>query len=166
MELLISAHSLENGTSSSVCYSLDGSLTLGRGPESPLLLDGAGISRGHFRLHREGEDVLLTDLSSNGTWVNNQRMARGEPYRLAPADAIKVPGFDLRIEWTSIRPAGGTSLPADAAPLHRAADAEPVFAGGPRRFALDLVASLSTVERILIVLALATAVLVVLYVTA
>jgi pSer/pThr/pTyr-binding forkhead associated (FHA) protein len=161
MELLISAHSHDNGAVNSAQCSLNGSLTLGRGPESPLLLDGSGISREHLRLDLEGGRILITDLSSNGTWVNAHRLTRGEPQPLTHSDEIKIPGFEIRIDLTNIStPEDRQILPPAPVVLQ---PAEPARAGGPVEFLRVFGASLSTVEKFLLALALSTLALVVLY---
>lgn len=75
----------------------DSPVVLGRGPDSPLMLAGTGISRDHVRLHCEGEVVWVTDLSSNGTWINGRRLTRGQSYALKAGDAVQLPGYDLEI---------------------------------------------------------------------
>jgi pSer/pThr/pTyr-binding forkhead associated (FHA) protein len=152
VELLISARSEANGELSSVRFSLDGAVTLGRGTEGPLLLDGNGISREHLRLHSEGDGILVTDLSSNGTWLNTTRLKRGEPRLLAPADAIRIPGFEIRIELpnTSAKP-----IPQDTAVPERTRQ--------PLDFARTFAASFSRIEKVLIALALATLLLAAVY---
>ena len=162
MELLISAHSDENGTQNSARCSLDSAVTLGRGPESPVLLDGTGISREHLRLHSEGDGIFITDLSSNGTWLNTRRLTRGEPNALTPADAIKIPGFEIRIDLQDVAAAEGQQAPAAAAVVSETS-AAPVRTGGPLESVRDFGASLSRVEGLLIALAVATLALVVLY---
>jgi predicted component of type VI protein secretion system len=152
VELLISTHCRENGARNSTRRNLNGELVLGRGPESPLLLDGTGISREHFRLHSAGDDIFVTDLSSNGTWLNTKRLQRGDPHPLAPADAIEIPGFEIRIDWKTMSANGHQQI---APPVVAAAPAEP----SRRGFA----ASFSAVEKFVIVLALTTFSLVVFY---
>jgi predicted component of type VI protein secretion system len=163
VELLISAHARENGTHNSARCSLDGTLTLGRGPDSPLLLDGTGISREHLRLQSQGEGIFVTDLSSNGTWLNGRRLTRVEPHPFTPADAITIPGFEIRIDLTNTSVTGGAQLAAAPVPIVREADGEPLRTGGQLTILRSLGASLSRVERFLIALALATVVLVVVY---
>lgn len=164
MELLISAHSRENGAHNSARCSLNDALTLGRGPDSPLLLDATGISREHLRLHLEGDGIFVTDLSSNGTWLNELRLTRGEPHPLTTADAIKIPGFEIRIDLTksSADKNPQTSLPAVAVPK-AAPDAR---AGGPLEFVRSFGTSLSRVEKFVVVLALATLALIAVYLAA
>jgi predicted component of type VI protein secretion system len=152
VELLISTRSLDNGEFNSAQRELDGGVTLGRGSESLLPLDGTGISREHLRLHSEAGKIFVTDLSSNGTWLNARRLTRGQPHLVTPSDILKVPGFEIGIHLPH-----APSQP-EAGPL-----AEPARAGGPLAFVRAFGNSLSPGEKFLIFLALATLVLVFAY---
>lgn len=60
-------------------YPIHGTTTIGRSPECTLRLDESGISRVHARLQPTEDGMLLEDLgSSNGTYVNEKRVLRGE----------------------------------------------------------------------------------------
>jgi predicted component of type VI protein secretion system len=161
MEVAISVRSEESGALDTVSCTLDNALTLGRGPESPVPLDGTGISREHLRLHMEGSALFVTDLSSNGTWLNGRRLTRGEPQAVTPAEAIRIPGFEIRIESGS---SIGVERKQAVAPPSQAA-AEPARVGGRLEAVMAFGASFSKLDRFLIALALATIVLVVLYLT-
>jgi serine/threonine-protein kinase len=54
------------------------------------------ISRRHAIFRRRGEDIWVEDVSTNGTWVNNQRIY-GERM-LSPGDHIKAGDCVLRLE--------------------------------------------------------------------
>jgi predicted component of type VI protein secretion system len=155
VELEISARSEKNGDLTSARVNLDGAVTLGRGPESALLLDATGISREHLRLHSEGDGVFVTDLSSNGTWVNSARLKRGEPERLTAGDTIKIPGFAIRVELPN--------TPANLAPTIAV---EPERARGPLSYVRTFAGSFSRTEKFLITLALASLFLVIVYLSA
>jgi predicted component of type VI protein secretion system len=161
VELSISVRSEKTGALDTVKCSLDTAVTLGRGPESPVALDGSGISREHLRLHIEGNALLVTDLSSNGTWLNGRRLTRGEPHAVTSAEAIRIPGFEICVDPQN--GSGGAAKQASAAAPQTAV--EPARVGGPLESVLALWASLSNVDRFLIALAVATVVLVVLYFT-
>jgi predicted component of type VI protein secretion system len=158
MQVAISVRSEETGALDTVRCALDTAVMLGRGPESPVQLDGTGISREHLRLHMEGNALFVTDLSSNGTWVNGRRLTRGEPQAVTSTEAIRIPGFEIHIESGSLK----AERKQPAAPASEAA-AEPVRVGGRLKSVLALGASFSKLDRFLIALALATIVLVVLY---
>ena len=59
-----------------------GAMTIGRSLPSGLLLEGAEVSRAHCRIDVDGDDVSVTDLNStNGTFVDNERVAETMPLR-------------------------------------------------------------------------------------
>ncbi|MDQ3270233.1 MAG: FHA domain-containing protein [Pseudomonadota bacterium] len=60
-------------------FPLPGPMTVGRARESDLLLDEQGLSRHHARLVPTADGLQIEDLgSSNGSFINNQRVVRGE----------------------------------------------------------------------------------------
>jgi signal transduction histidine kinase len=64
------------------------SFSLGREAGNRIQLHDTEVSRHHAELRRAGDDFILTDLgSSNGTFVNNQRIERRE---LASGDQVQV----------------------------------------------------------------------------
>ncbi len=63
-------------------------LTIGRASECDLLLDSPLVSRHHARLERSGPTHVLSDLgSTNGTYVNSQRIDRAE---LHAGDVVQI----------------------------------------------------------------------------
>jgi pSer/pThr/pTyr-binding forkhead associated (FHA) protein len=152
VELVISARSEKNGDLTSARIDLGGGVTLGRGPESPLLLDAPGMSRDHLRLHLEEDELFVTDLSSNGTWLNSARLRRDKPELLTAADSIKIPGFEIRIELPN--------APAQFSPMTAP---EPERSRGPLASVRTFAGSFSRLEKFLITLALASLFLVIAY---
>jgi pSer/pThr/pTyr-binding forkhead associated (FHA) protein len=72
-------------------------LTVGRAPESGLLLSDRDVSRRHARLHRSNGSVWVEDLgSANGTRVNGERIQGRR--RIGPGDLVQIGGFDLAVE--------------------------------------------------------------------
>jgi ABC-type multidrug transport system ATPase subunit/pSer/pThr/pTyr-binding forkhead associated (FHA) protein len=68
-------------------------LTIGRGPENDLQLDYPTISRRHARIQRvgSGDQYVIEDLhSSNGTVVNDDWIAPGEPHRLYAGSTMRI----------------------------------------------------------------------------
>jgi adenylate cyclase len=63
-----------------------------------LIIDDPAISRTHLelRLDFDRDQAWLTDLSTNGTRVNGQRIERSVPVRLMPGDRVRVGGMDLQ----------------------------------------------------------------------
>ncbi|MCU0226712.1 MAG: FHA domain-containing protein [Bryobacterales bacterium] len=72
-------------------------ILLGRGPESPVPLDGVKLSRNHLALSVEGNQLTLTDLSSNGVWINAQSIPKKSPVPLQGSEEIAIPGYRLRV---------------------------------------------------------------------
>lgn len=99
VQLLITHN--EDSTLEAVDCELDSRLVLGRDFASPARLDGVGVSREHFALVSKTGDLLVEDLSSNGTSVNGSPMRKGEPVRLTNGDLIEVPGYKIEISWPS-----------------------------------------------------------------
>lgn len=63
--------------------------TIGRARECDLVLDSGEISRLHAQLVSDHLNLYLEDLgSTNGTFVNGQRLEPGEPLRLRSGDVI------------------------------------------------------------------------------
>ena len=71
-------------------------LTLGRGPDSPVPLDGSSLSREHLRFELSDRTLVVTDISSNGAWVNGKSLGAGLPRDLKPGDEVSVAGYRIR----------------------------------------------------------------------
>ncbi len=66
-------------------------MLIGRDPTAEICLSDQGISRRHAQILKENEAVYLLDLgSSNGSFVNNRRLASKEKVCLAKEDMIKL----------------------------------------------------------------------------
>ena len=74
------------------------SLTIGRGAENDVSLDGDEFaSARHARIEPRRDGVWVEDIgSTNGTFVNGERL--DGPRRLAPGDVVRVGETDLRFE--------------------------------------------------------------------
>jgi putative peptide zinc metalloprotease protein len=98
-------------------------MTIGRAPDSTLLLADGTVSRRHARIAVDGEELTLEDTgSSYGTWVDGRRV--GGPVRLREGTRIRVGEQELVVErrrrdseagLTVVVPPG---LTADGAPDH------------------------------------------------
>ena len=78
-------------------------LSIGRSGESDLQLLGLGVSRFHCVVEDHGDELVIADLnSSNGTFVNGQRVKR-QP--LHDGDQIEVGTIKLAVERTPGRKA-------------------------------------------------------------
>lgn len=72
------------------------SVSFGRGAANDIVLNDARVSRSHARLDCSPSGVVLTDLgSSNGCWVNGQRVERAV---LKPGDLITLGGAQLHFD--------------------------------------------------------------------
>ena len=77
----------------------DRAITIGRVDECDVVVTSPGVSRQHVRIERRGGSLVLTDLgSSNGTYVNGQRI--GEPTELFNGDQIRL-GRSVELLYTA-----------------------------------------------------------------
>lgn len=68
-----------------------GTLVLGRGTAADADLVDNSVSRRHAEIRYDGEDATVTDLgSTNGTWVNADRVGRGEQAMLSNGDVLRL----------------------------------------------------------------------------
>ncbi|MFG3599267.1 FHA domain-containing protein [Micromonospora chersina] len=68
---------------------------VGRAPSADIVLADPHLSRRHATVQATPYGVVLTDLgSTNGTWLNDQRIAGSVP--LADGDVIRLGRTDLR----------------------------------------------------------------------
>lgn len=86
-------------------------IVLGRGPQSPVPLDGPAVSREHLSVELRGGAVWVTDISSNGSYFNNRTLTPGAPQMAGPADEIRVGEYVLRFQIVAEEP---PPTPADA----------------------------------------------------
>ena len=73
-------------------------LTIGRGGDNTAVLDGDDYaSARHARVESQRDGVWILDLgSTNGTWVNGQRM--DGRHRLRDGDVVRIGQTELRFE--------------------------------------------------------------------
>ncbi|MBU0703009.1 MAG: FHA domain-containing protein, partial [Chloroflexi bacterium] len=78
------------------------SLIIGRNPQADIPLHKSIISWQHARLDRTPQGHTLTDLgSTNGTYVNGQRLTR--PHQLRQGDVVQIGPFKLVYEATGFQ---------------------------------------------------------------
>lgn len=78
-----------------------GALTIGRAPPCALLLEAAEVSRAHCRLDVLGDEVSVTDLNStNGTFVDNKRLAQTMPLRHGAL--LRIGSYVMTCEYQSV----------------------------------------------------------------
>jgi putative peptide zinc metalloprotease protein len=107
---------------------LVGEVTIGRAPESSVVLADQSVSRRHARISADA--VLSDDGSRYGTWVDGRRVA--EPVALRDGSSIRLGDVDVVVERRrSLAEAGRTIVvrPGDSLLLHTA-DGE--LDGSPR----------------------------------
>src|SRR5437879_5553793 len=65
--------------------------TIGRARDCSLIIDHSQVSRLHATMEWDHEQVVITDLgSTNGTFVNGERLAPNQQRRLRAGDKINV----------------------------------------------------------------------------
>ncbi|MDQ6932805.1 MAG: FHA domain-containing protein [Candidatus Eremiobacteraeota bacterium] len=62
--------------------------TIGRASGADVVLNDPAVSRVHARLDNEAQTVFLTDLSSNGTYLNGERIT--DSLELRTGDTIDI----------------------------------------------------------------------------
>ena len=79
-------------------YELDGSAIVGRSDKCDICCDDPMMSRQHFVLEIDGNNLYVSDLNTmNGTNVNGVRIT--ERYKLTSYDEITAGNIRFRIEW-------------------------------------------------------------------
>lgn len=67
--------------------------TLGRARECDYVIDSSQVSRLHVQFNFDYQQVTIRDLgSTNGTFLNNERLEPHKDYRLRASDVIQVAG--------------------------------------------------------------------------
>ncbi len=75
-------------------------LTAGRREPCNILLKNPRVSKKHFRLERDGNEIWITDLNStNGTRVNETILEANTRVKLNPGDVVKAGPMELIITW-------------------------------------------------------------------
>jgi predicted component of type VI protein secretion system len=92
-------------------YDLDAPvIRVGRVPEMDIVIDNVSVSRRQAEIQQQGEGWVVRDIgSSNGTFVNGERLTGDRPLR--PGDEIAIGKYSLFFERV---PSG--AAPAAAAP--------------------------------------------------
>ncbi|HEX3314865.1 MAG TPA: SpoIIE family protein phosphatase [Gemmataceae bacterium] len=96
-------------------YTLDGETTiLGRQNDSTVCLTGKNVSRHHAQILRRGSGYFIEDMgSSNGTFLNGQRLNAYSPQSFTDEDRIQIGAYVFRlstapsVEMKSPSPEGG-----------------------------------------------------------
>jgi hypothetical protein len=76
-------------------FTLDGLMTIGRSPRAEIEIEDTFASGNHARIYENGGYFYIEDMNStNGTYVNGQRVAARELLR--PDDRIRIGGTEFR----------------------------------------------------------------------
>ena len=80
-------------------YLLGGrSVTIGRDPGSDIVLGDPTVSREHARIEHDGGQWWLVRMESTGrTWLNGQRIARGQRLPVHDGDRLRF-GFHTQLQ--------------------------------------------------------------------
>ena len=116
MELELAIELKETGKVTVSRLLVEGRVAIGRGPESPVLIDGPLISREHFAFEVVNNQLSVIDLSSNGVWLNGYRLPTGQLYLVNEADLLAVPGYNIRCLILGAKPAAPVTVKTAAAP--------------------------------------------------
>jgi len=65
------------------------------------VLDDKRVSSKHFRLFKHGGDVMIEDLSANGTFVNETRLVKDKPVPIHNGDQV---GLLLEMKQAGTKP--------------------------------------------------------------
>ena len=76
-------------------------LTVGRSKENDLFLDDKSVSKLHTSLVMDSEGTLLVaDVgSTNGTFVENERIGYGKAVEIIPNQSIRFGDIDVKFDW-------------------------------------------------------------------
>jgi pSer/pThr/pTyr-binding forkhead associated (FHA) protein len=90
------ALTIEDGPQSGLTYVLGpGNTVAGRGADAAIFLPDVTVSREHVRLAVDNSGLSMSDLgSTNGTYVNGQRLAAG---MLKEGDRMMIGKYHLRV---------------------------------------------------------------------
>jgi hypothetical protein len=128
---------------------LSQAFTIGRNETSDLTINQAVVSGVHCKLALRGGSLILTDLSSNGTFLNGVKVGKGKDVEVKVGDVVQIArprGYDqdfaakfkliaLTHSSVPIAPASGLAVPPRAAQApgsgSRTRSSTPVKAVGP-----------------------------------
>ena len=162
MDVILKVRSKADEAVRNVRHPLSGRMILGRGPDSAVPLDAPGISREHLEVRLENSALLLTDLSSNGTWLNGARMPQRRKCKTSEGDLVELPGYEIQVQLAAapLPPPGSRSLPESGATV-----APPRASAAAGKRAPSLAASVSGLEVFLLLVVLMSAALLIFYLT-
>lgn len=114
-------------------FKLDGEVTIGRTPESGLVIGDSGLSRRNTTIFRDGDDLLVVDEgSTNGTYLNGEKLDTrprilhdGDTLRLGNSTTIRIDTGEKREAAPAPTPAQTPQQPVEtpASPAYVAPEA-------------------------------------------
>lgn len=116
---------MRSGPSIGRTYALETSeTTLGRDAANRIAINDVEISRKHARILKQGEEYLLEDLgSTNGTFINGQRISGSHPIKIGDMIAM---GENVVLQCEADFDPDATMLSARAAKAEASVPAAPV----------------------------------------
>jgi predicted component of type VI protein secretion system len=132
-------------------------LQLGRDSVSPIQFQGRNISRKHLDLLNRDGKVVVQDLSTNGTWVNGERAAKGAQHEVHNGDLIEIPEYRIEIRL----PGEGPSAPSSA--FVRSMPGEPPARSRCSKLVHRLTASLDPLEGLVVLGAIGSLTVILVY---
>jgi hypothetical protein len=110
---------------------IDSGLVIGRDPDSDLVVSGMEVSRRHAVLRRSPRGYVLTDVSTNGSYVNGRRIDGSRVLRAG--DVIRIGEEEFRFEGSAGAHDPAATPPALGAQSSAEAPTAPPAGGGRRR---------------------------------
>jgi len=71
----------------------------GVNPQKRILVNHDQVSRDHAVISRGINDLQITDMSKNGTWINGTRMAAGSSGSLVDGDTVSLGDFSCQVNY-------------------------------------------------------------------
>lgn len=116
---------LNGETAGHVLYPLQTETMIGRVKSAGLFVPDLRASRKHCQIQWRGRYVVI-DMSSNGTWLNGNRLERSAETPLNTGDTIRIGSTEIEFRLA------GQPVPAQSAPPAQApAPGAPIPAPGP-----------------------------------
>jgi pSer/pThr/pTyr-binding forkhead associated (FHA) protein len=94
-------------------YTISATLVFGRDAGNDVVIESTQVSRRHAEIAVGAAGYVLTDLSTNGTYVNGQRVQGNRT--LARADMIRIADYEFRF-YADAAPAASTPRPLTPGP--------------------------------------------------
>ncbi|MBU1168614.1 MAG: sigma 54-interacting transcriptional regulator [Proteobacteria bacterium] len=70
----------------------ENAISMGRDPDNDVIIEDSSISRNHASIKRVGAEFILYDSSSNGTFVNDERILE---YKLTHSDVFRIMDYNF-----------------------------------------------------------------------